>query len=92
MNQPPLIPLMDRIRFIGYGLIAGIVLGAFLGWMFHAWVGFIVRLFFVIVLLIPVVLAILFWRRVTIKPDPPRDSGVRDADWAEIEANSRTRR
>jgi F0F1-type ATP synthase assembly protein I len=92
MNGSPNIPLMDRVRFIGYGLIAGLVFGAVLGWMFHGWVGFIFKLFIVAMLLVPLVLAVLFWQRVTSRPAAPRQSDVRDADWIEIEADSRSRR
>jgi F0F1-type ATP synthase assembly protein I len=91
MERPISIPFMDRIRYIGYGLLAGIVVGAFFGWWFHAWVGFIVKLFFVALFLIPLVAAIIFWRRVTSTKSstPPT---VRDADWVEIESASRSRR
>lgn len=85
------IPFMERIRFIGYGLIAGIVIGAIMGWMFHAWIGFLVKLVIVIIFLIPLVAAIYFWRRVTSTPAPAK-SNVRDADWVEIESASRSRR
>jgi hypothetical protein len=92
VDQIPNIPIMDRIRFIGYGVIAGLVLGAFMGWMFHAWVGFIVKLFFIIIFLIPLVAAIVFWRRVTTTPSAPATKNVRDADWVELDSTSRTRR
>ena len=91
MERPSYIPFMDRIRFIGYGLIAGIVIGAIMGWMFHAWIGFLVKLVIVIIFLVPLVAAIYFWRRVTTSA-PPAKSNVRDADWVELESNSRTRR
>ena len=92
MNQLPNIPISDRIRLIGYGLLAGIVVGALFGWMFHGVIGTIVRLFVVALLLVPAVLAFLFWQRVTSKPSVPRSADVRDADWVEIEANTRPRR
>jgi F0F1-type ATP synthase assembly protein I len=90
MDGPINIPLSDRVRLVGYGLIAGIVLGAFLGWWFHSWVGFIVRLFFVAMFLVPLVAAIYFWRRVTTTP-AQQSSNVREAEWAELDTTSRPR-
>lgn len=91
MERTSSIPIMDRVRFIGYGLIAGIVIGAIMGWMFHAWIGFLVKLVIVIIFLIPLIAAVFFWRKVTSRSTPAR-SDVRDADWVEIESSSRTRR
>lgn len=107
MQQSPMIPFMDKVRYIGYGAIGGLVFGAIIGWMFHGWVGFFVRLGFVILLLIPLVLAILFWKRVT-TPSTPASPGndvvmtsrrtrqdgdaVRDAEWVELNPPTRTRR
>jgi hypothetical protein len=91
MNQLPNIPISDRIRLIGYGLLAGIVVGAVFGWMFHGVIGFIIRLVIVAILLLPVVLAFMFWRQVTAKQVPPRSNTTRDADWVEIEPTSRPR-
>lgn len=92
MNRVAHVPLMDRIRLIGYGLLAGVLIGAVLGWMFHGVIGLVVRLFIVALLLVPAVLAFLFWQRVTRRDEPPRRPDVRDADWVEIEASSGPRR
>jgi len=91
MNQLPNIPFSDRIRLIGYGLLAGIVVGAVFGWMFHGVIGFIIKLVIVAILLIPFVLAFMFWRQVTAKQNPPRGTNMSDADWVEIEPTSRPR-
>ena len=85
------VPIMDRIRLISYGLLAGLLIGAVMGWMFHGVIGTLVRLFIVALLLVPAVLAFLFWQRITRKDERPRTQDVRDADWVEIEANSRPR-
>lgn len=92
MNRPPGISLMDRIRLVGYGLIGGLVAGAVLGWMFHAWIGFLFKLFILLILLVPFIAAVIFWQRVTSKPTREPAVDVREADWVEIEASSRTRR
>ena len=85
------VPIMDRIRLVSYGLLAGLLIGAVLGWMFHRVVGAVLWILFVALLLVPAVLAFLFWQRVTKRDDRPRQQDVRDADWVEIEANSRPR-
>lgn len=92
MNRVSNVPLMDRIRLIGYGLLAGIMIGAVMGWMFHGVVGLIVKLVIVALLLVPAVLAFLFWQRVTGNDRVPRTGNVRDGDWVEIEARSQPRR
>ncbi len=92
MQGPMPIPMMDRLRYIGYGVIGGLIAGAFLGWIFHAWVGFVVKFFFVLVFLVIFLLALNFWRKVTTKPVKVADQTVTDADWIEIESRSRTRR
>lgn len=92
MERLPYTPFMERLRFIGYGLIAGLVIGAVLGWWLHAWIGFIFKLVLLAIFLTPLVVAIYFWRRVTAGPSAPRDGRVRDADWVEIESTTRPRR
>jgi membrane protein implicated in regulation of membrane protease activity len=91
MDRVTNVPIMDRIRLICYGLLAGLLIGAVAGWMFHGVIGTIFRLFVVALLLVPVVLAFLFWQRVTRRDDQPRSVDVRDADWVEIEATNRPR-
>jgi predicted lipid-binding transport protein (Tim44 family) len=92
MNLPPNVPLMVRIRLIGYGLIGGLIAGAVFGWMFHSLIGFIFRAFLLLAAMGLVVAAIMFWQRVTSRPSPTRSNDVREADWVELEANSRPRR
>jgi hypothetical protein len=91
MQQSAYIPLLDRLRLIGYGCIGGLVIGIFLGWVFHGFVGLIVKLAIVFVLLVPLVLAIMFWRRVTSKPSGTSSRDVRDASWIEIDSGRRER-
>jgi F0F1-type ATP synthase assembly protein I len=79
-------PLMERVRWIAYGVVAGLIFGMFLGWMFHAFVGLIVRIFILLVILIPFIVAFLFWQKVKSSGCPAaRDSSIREADWREID-------
>ena len=92
MRQAPGIPIIDRLRLIGYGCIAGLVVGIFLGWIFHGFVGFLVKISLLIVLMVPLVLAIYFWRRVTTPTVSAPRSDIRDADWIELESGNRRQR
>lgn len=92
MEQTPRIPLMDRIRLIGYGVIGGLVAGAILGWLLHGVISFVVRFGIVLLLLLPFVLAVIFWRKMTGRSAPAPQSPVSEADWIEIDATSRPRR
>lgn len=92
MNRVSHVPFMDRVRLISYGLLAGLLIGVVVGWMFNRVVGTLLWVFFIALLLTPAVLAFLFWQRVTRRNERPPARDVRDADWVEIEANSRPRR
>lgn len=50
---------LDRFRGVINGFVAGLVVGAFLGWFFHGFVGLLIRFGFVLILLIPI--AIVVW-------------------------------
>ena len=87
MNQKqPGDPLMDRIRWLAYGAAGGVIFGTILGWMFHGFVGLIVRIFILLVILAPFVAAFLFWQKLkTGGRSKSNDSLIRDADWREID-------
>ena len=79
-------PMMDRIRWAAYGVAAGLIFGMILGWMFHGFVGLIVKIFVILVLLAPFVAAFLFWQKVKSGgKSSRRDAMVRDADWREVD-------
>ena len=61
----------DRIRLAAYTFAAGIFLGMILGWMFHGFVSTLLWIIFVLLLLVPFVAAVLFWRRISSKRDDP---------------------
>lgn len=52
-----------RLQWGSYGFIAGIVLGVMIGWMFSGFVGLVIRFGLVLVVLIPILLLYLGYRK-----------------------------
>ena len=79
--------LRERLRWAGWGLIAGLIMGMLLGWMFHGFVGAIIKIGIVIVFMIPLVVAILFFLSTR------RGSGgkitVQDVNWRDLGGRGR---
>ncbi len=61
---------LDRYRGVVKGFLAGIVVGAFIGWFFHGLVGLLIRFGFALILLIP--LAVVVWYFFLRQPATPR--------------------
>ncbi len=80
MQPGPLTPLMDRLRFAAYGLAAGLFIGMFLGWMFHGFVGALVRIVIILIILIPLFFAVRFWLKINAANKVDR-SGIKEAEW-----------
>jgi hypothetical protein len=55
--------LWARTRQARIGFVTGLILGALMGWFFHGLISFIIRFFFVLVLLVPLALALYAWFR-----------------------------
>ncbi len=76
----------DEIKPKLYIFCAGMVTGLLLGWFFHGLVGTLIRVFLILLLMVPVVAAFLFWRSVSnerTKAKAPTD--VTDATWREVD-------
>lgn len=52
-----------RMQWGSYGFLAGVLVGLLMGWMFHGFVGAVVRLGLAALIIIPLVLAFLAWRK-----------------------------
>lgn len=52
----------ERFQWGSYGFVTGIILGLILGWIFH---GVISRIFWILVVLVPLIFAFLVWQRLT---------------------------
>jgi len=63
--QEKMLGVVERARYIAYGLAAGLLLGMILGWLFHGFVGTLFRVLIVIAILAPFVAAVIFWQRIS---------------------------
>ncbi len=63
MKLGPMTFVRERFRWGSYGFVGGVLVGAFLGWFFHGLISTIFRFGFVALLLIPLVIVFLVWRR-----------------------------
>jgi hypothetical protein len=70
-----------RTRQARIGFIAGLIVGVLAGWFFHGLISFIIRFFFVLVLLIPFVVAVVAWWRLRRQVRHPRDPRDEPDDW-----------
>jgi membrane protein implicated in regulation of membrane protease activity len=64
-----------RAQWIGYGFLAGIVVGVLMGWMFAGFVGALFRVALFAMAVVPVVLLYIAWRRFIapwLRPPAPR--------------------
>lgn len=52
-----------RMQWGSYGFLAGVLVGLLMGWMFHGFVGAVVRLGLAALIIIPLVLAVLAWKK-----------------------------
>jgi F0F1-type ATP synthase assembly protein I len=84
MNQTA-VSMWEQIKPKFYIFCTGLVLGLFLGWFFHGLVGTLVRIVIVLLLLVPVVAAFLFWRSVSNDRSKTTRSDITDASWREVD-------
>jgi F0F1-type ATP synthase assembly protein I len=83
--QTGMLTVVERMRWAGYGLVAGLVIGLFLGWMFHGFVGTMVRLMIVAIILAPFIAALIFWLKISNKNRADRgETGIQEAEWRDI--------
>lgn len=91
-NQQPSNPFgLDRFRGVINGFVAGIIVGAILGWFFHGFVSLVIRFGLVVILLIPI--AIMVWFFFLRRPAPPSTSqgsgGMQVFTWSSTDFNRR---
>ena len=65
-----------RIQWGGYGFVSGIVLGVLIGWFFAGFIGAFIRVGVVALVVIPIVLLFIGWRKYIapiLRPPAPRE-------------------
>ena len=82
--------LRERARWSSCGLIAGIVIGMILGWMFHGFVGAAIRTAVIILFLIPFIAALVFWAS-SRRGGSGTSSPVQEATWRDLDGSGRPR-
>jgi F0F1-type ATP synthase assembly protein I len=75
--------LRERARWSSCGLIAGLVVGMILGWIFHGFVGTAVRVGVVLLFLIPLFAALVFW--LSSRRGDGGSSAVQEATWRDLD-------
>jgi predicted lipid-binding transport protein (Tim44 family) len=76
-----------RIQWGSYGFFAGLAIGILVGWFFAGFIGAFIRVGIVALIVIPIVLLFLAWRRfVTPLISPPRREYVAAPDAIEAQA------
>ena len=72
-----------RFHWGGYGFLVGILVGVLMGWMFNGFVGAFVRLAMAAMVVVPVILLYIAWRRYVapwLRPRPaPRQEVLTNA-------------
>jgi len=64
-NTVPMMTVKERLQWMGYGLIAGLLIGLILGWLFRDVISTGVKMLILAALLVPLFFAIRFWHRTT---------------------------
>lgn len=83
--------LWGRTRLLRIGFIAGLAVGLLAGWFFHGVISLVVRFFFVIVLLVPFVIAVFAWWRLRQQASRYRTSRTGVDEWPAPMSRTETR-
>lgn len=75
--------LRERIRWSGCGLLAGLLMGMILGWMFHGLIGTAIKVAIIFLFLLPLAAAVYFWLS-TRSGGSNRDGSIREANWRDL--------
>lgn len=87
--QTGMLTMLERLRWAGYGLVAGLVVGLFLGWLFHGFVSTLFRLLIIAIILSPFIVALVFWLKVSNRNRAERSgSAIQEAEWRDINSRS----
>ena len=76
--------LRERVRWSGCGVLAGLLIGVFLGWTFHGLIGTVFRIAIILLFVLPFVAAVAFW--VSSRRGGPSGgaSTIQEANWRDL--------
>jgi hypothetical protein len=74
--------LRERVRWSSCGLIVGLAIGMILGWMFHGFVGAVVRVAIVLLFVLPFAAALVFW--LSSRRGGGGSSTIQEANWRDL--------
>ena len=75
--------IRERVRWSSCGLIVGLVVGVFLGWVFNGILGTLFRVVVVLLFLTPFVAALVFWMS-NRRTGGGESSAVQEARWRDL--------
>lgn len=84
MGRASTMTVKERMQWVLYGLIAGLLIGVVLGWLFSGIIGTAIRMIVLAALLVPVYFAWRFWR--STKEDEAAAQAAREAATEAVEA------
>jgi hypothetical protein len=76
--------MRERARWSGCGLLAGLVIGMILGWMFHGSSGTAFKLAVILLFILPFVAAVVFWMSSRRGGPSGGSCTVQEANWRDV--------
>ena len=83
--------LRERVRWSGCGVLAGLVIGVVLGWMFHGLIGTIFRIGIILLFILPFVAAVAFWLSSRSSGQSGGSSTIQEANWRDLGGSGQDR-
>jgi hypothetical protein len=81
--------LRERVRWSGCGLLAGLVIGMVLGWMFHGIIGTAFKLAVILLFILPFIAAVAFWISNNRGRTGGSSSTIQEASWRDLGGRGR---
>jgi hypothetical protein len=83
--------LRERVRWSGCGVLAGLVIGVVLGWMFHGLIGTVFRIGIILLFILPFVAAVAFWLSSRSSGQGGGSSTIQEANWRDLGGSGQDR-
>ena len=75
----------EQIKPKFYIFCSGLVLGLLIGWFMHGIIGTIIKIFLILLVVVPFVAAIYFWRNTSNDRARAPRGDITDASWREVD-------